>query len=102
MYRRYGPLVKENIGGKVIVHVFDPEDIKTVYTHEGKYPVVPPLQETTQVKTTYFTLFIKVIKYNNHCFFWFLIFQDSKYEFLEMFLDLDPTEYCITEHTNYN
>ena len=28
MYREYGPLVKENIGGKIIVHVFDPEDIK--------------------------------------------------------------------------
>ena len=28
MYVEYGPLVKENIGGKVIVHVFDPEDIK--------------------------------------------------------------------------
>ena len=26
----YGPVVKENLGGKVIVHVFDPEDIKTV------------------------------------------------------------------------
>merc|ERR1719259_900663 len=49
MYQKYGPLVKENIGGKVIVHVFDPEDIKTVYSYEGKYPVVPPLQETTQM-----------------------------------------------------
>ncbi len=25
------------------------DDIKTVYSYEGKYPVVPPLQETTQV-----------------------------------------------------
>jgi len=49
MYLKYGPLVKENIGGKVILHVFDPEDIKTVYSQEGKYPVVPPLQETTQM-----------------------------------------------------
>ncbi|XP_023330089.1 probable cytochrome P450 CYP44 isoform X2 [Eurytemora carolleeae] len=49
MYCKYGPLVKENIGGKIIVHVFDPEDIKTVYSYEGKYPVVPPLQETTQM-----------------------------------------------------
>ena len=28
LHREYGPLVKENIGGRVIVHVFDPEDIK--------------------------------------------------------------------------
>lgn len=30
MRKTYGPIVKENLGGKVIVHVFDPEDIKTV------------------------------------------------------------------------
>nr|QGQ60786.1 CYP44 [Eurytemora pacifica] len=49
MHLKYGPLVKENIGGKIVIHVFDPEDIKTVYGYEGKYPVVPPLQETTQM-----------------------------------------------------
>lgn len=49
MYRKYGPLVKESLGGKTILHVFDLDDIKTVYSHEGKYPIVPPLQETTQM-----------------------------------------------------
>ena len=44
MFRRHGPLVRENIGGKTVVHVFDPEDIKNVYSVEGKRPVVPPLQ----------------------------------------------------------
>ena len=44
MYRRYGPIVRENIGGTTIVHVFDPEDIKSVYNIEGKWPVIPPLQ----------------------------------------------------------
>ena len=29
------------------MHVFDPEDIKTVYSVEGKWPVIPPLQEIT-------------------------------------------------------
>jgi len=47
MYRKYGPLVKERLGGKNIIHVFCPEDIKTVYSVEGKWPVIPPLQETT-------------------------------------------------------
>ena len=28
LHRDYGPVVRENIGGRVIVHVFDPEDIK--------------------------------------------------------------------------
>lgn len=49
LYRTYGPVVKQNIGGRVIVHVFEPSDIQTVYAHEGKWPVVPPLQETTQM-----------------------------------------------------
>ena len=31
MYRRYGPIVRENIGGTTIVHVFDPEDIKRAW-----------------------------------------------------------------------
>ena len=31
----------------ISVHVFDPEDIKTVYSIEGKWPIIPPLQETT-------------------------------------------------------
>jgi len=43
----YGPLVREQIGGKAVVHVFSPDDIKTVYSVEGKWPVIPPLQETT-------------------------------------------------------
>ena len=30
LYREYGPVVKENFGDRTIVHVFDPEDIKTV------------------------------------------------------------------------
>ena len=31
MRKEFGPLVKENLGaGKEIIHVFDPEDIKTV------------------------------------------------------------------------
>ena len=30
LYREYGNLVRQNIGGREIIHVFDPEDIKTV------------------------------------------------------------------------
>ena len=30
LYRKYGPVVKEDIGGRTVVHVFEPEDIKTV------------------------------------------------------------------------
>lgn len=49
LHKEYGPIVKENLGGREIVHVFEPEDIKTYYSHEGKYPEIPPLQETTQL-----------------------------------------------------
>jgi len=47
LHKKYGPLVREVIGQKIIVHVFNPEDIQTVYSVEGKWPVIPPLQETT-------------------------------------------------------
>lgn len=30
LYKDYGPLVREKIGSKTIVHVFDPDDIQTV------------------------------------------------------------------------
>jgi len=49
MYTKYGPLVREDIGTHSIVHVFDPDDVQTVYSAEGKNPFVPPLQETTQI-----------------------------------------------------
>ncbi|XP_042883832.1 probable cytochrome P450 CYP44 isoform X2 [Penaeus japonicus] len=48
LYHQYGPLVKEHFGSQVIVHVFDPADIRTVYENDGKTPYIPPLQETTQ------------------------------------------------------
>ena len=50
MHRQFGPIVKEQIGPeKEVVHVFDPEDIKTVYANEGPHPEIPPLQETTAI-----------------------------------------------------
>ena len=51
MFRQHGPLVRENIGGKTVVHVFDPEDIKNVYNVEGKRPIVPPLQVKNFIET---------------------------------------------------
>ena len=30
LYKEYGPVVKENFGDRTVVHVFEPEDIKTV------------------------------------------------------------------------
>lgn len=49
LYQEYGPVVRENIADKTLVHVFEPEDIKTVYSYEGKYPVTPPLMETVGI-----------------------------------------------------
>merc|ERR1719300_2024928 len=47
LFQEYGPLVREQMGMTSVVHVFSPEDIKKVYSVEGKWPVIPPLQETT-------------------------------------------------------
>ncbi len=37
MYRKYGPLAKQTIGGDTVVYLFDPEDIKV-----GKGKHIPP------------------------------------------------------------
>ena len=50
LFKEFGPICKQQFGpNKTIVHVFNLEDIKTVYAKEGKWPVAPPLQETTQI-----------------------------------------------------
>ena len=48
LFNEYGPICKQQFGpNKTIVHVFDLEDIKTIYANEGKWPVIPPSQEST-------------------------------------------------------
>lgn len=39
LYEEYGPVVKEHVfGDRVIVHVYDPHDMYTVYRNEGRLP----------------------------------------------------------------
>ncbi|XP_071442560.1 probable cytochrome P450 CYP44 [Hetaerina americana] len=47
--RKYGPLVRQDLGSKTTIHVFDPESVKTIYEAEGKLPHVEPLQETVML-----------------------------------------------------
>nr|XP_018903150.1 PREDICTED: probable cytochrome P450 CYP44 [Bemisia tabaci] len=49
LYHKYGPIVKQKIGSKTIIHLFSPDDAKTVYYNEDKTPFVVPLQETIQI-----------------------------------------------------
>jgi hypothetical protein len=49
LHAEYGPICRQKFGPTTIVHCFSPDDIRTVYQNEGKMPVVPPLQETTQL-----------------------------------------------------
>lgn len=38
-YRRYGPLTRESLmPGAQLLHVFDPEDIASVFRQDDKYP----------------------------------------------------------------
>ncbi|XP_046687303.1 LOW QUALITY PROTEIN: probable cytochrome P450 CYP44 [Homalodisca vitripennis] len=48
-YETYGPIVREKIGSSTVVHVFDPDDARTIYRNEGKMPYVVPLQETDKL-----------------------------------------------------
>lgn len=49
LYKQYGPLVRQDLGTRTLIHIFDPEDIRTVYMNEGTMPYVFPLQETAQL-----------------------------------------------------
>ncbi|KAG8306073.1 hypothetical protein J6590_055978 [Homalodisca vitripennis] len=49
LYETYGPIVREKIGSSTVVHVFDPDDARTIYRNEGKMPYVVPLQETDKL-----------------------------------------------------
>lgn len=49
LYKKYGPLVRQDLGTRPVIHIFDPDDIRTVYTNEGTMPHVVPLQETAQL-----------------------------------------------------
>ncbi|PSN52057.1 putative cytochrome P450 CYP44 [Blattella germanica] len=46
LYDQYGPVVKQELGNGIVIHVFDPDDIKTVYINEGTMPNIAPLQES--------------------------------------------------------
>lgn len=45
---KYGPIVREQLGDRTIIHLFEPDDVKTVHSIEGSMPEIPPLQEATQ------------------------------------------------------
>ena len=48
-HHQYGSVVKETMLGHTVVHVFDPEAIRTVYANEDKWPHIEPLAETTRL-----------------------------------------------------
>src|SRR5207247_1079639 len=38
-YRKYGPIVRENVFGHLnIVHLFDPNDMQVLFAKEGRWP----------------------------------------------------------------
>lgn len=47
--KKYGKIVKETIAGNTVIHLFDPDYIRTVFRTEGKHPFIVPLMETTQM-----------------------------------------------------
>jgi len=49
LHNKYGPVVREDIGSETIIHVFDPNDVRTVHSIGGKTPEVPPLQKAAQL-----------------------------------------------------
>lgn len=49
LHEKYGPVVRQDIGTRTVIHAFDPDDVQIVLNADGKTPIVPPLQETTKI-----------------------------------------------------
>lgn len=50
LHEKYGPIVREDLGPYyTVIHVFDPDDARTVYAAEGRSPILRPLQETVKL-----------------------------------------------------
>lgn len=50
LHEKYGPIVREDLGPYyTVIHVFDPDDARTVYAAEGRSPIIRPLQETVKL-----------------------------------------------------
>ncbi|XP_069115576.1 probable cytochrome P450 CYP44 [Argopecten irradians] len=47
-WKTYGPIVKETIGARTAVRLYDPDDIQTVYQYEGIWPKIIPILETSK------------------------------------------------------
>ncbi|XP_046406717.1 probable cytochrome P450 CYP44 isoform X2 [Ischnura elegans] len=49
LYKKYGPIFRQNWAGQEVLHIFDLEDVKAVLHAAGKMPVVPPIQEGSRI-----------------------------------------------------
>lgn len=47
-WKSYGPVVKETIGTRTAVRLYDPDDVQTVYQHEGMWPNIIPILESSR------------------------------------------------------
>ncbi|XP_065208533.1 probable cytochrome P450 CYP44 [Planococcus citri] len=46
LYKKYGPVVYEKVGlDEPLIHIFEPEDVQTVYRNEDKLPEIFPLNK---------------------------------------------------------
>lgn len=50
LHSKYGPIVREDLGPYYpVIHIFDPDDARAVYSAEGRTPIIRPLQETVKL-----------------------------------------------------
>lgn len=49
-HEKYGPVVREDLGPYyTVIHLFNPDDARTVYAAESRTPIIRPLQETVML-----------------------------------------------------
>lgn len=44
LQKQYGNIIKLNMGNKISLLIFNPDDIRSMFQHEGKYPQRPTFE----------------------------------------------------------
>ena len=44
LQKQYGDIIKLNMGNKISLLIFNPDDIRSMFLHEGKYPLRPTFE----------------------------------------------------------
>lgn len=50
LHKQYGDVVRLQMGSQNMILLFNPDDIRTMFQHEGKYPLRPTFEALIAVR----------------------------------------------------